>query len=205
MTGPDRTDSDEALIARARAGDEGAFEHLFDRHAGAVEGKIRKALPAVMNRRLSVADVLQEVRIVAFDKIADVEGRDEGALRRWLMRIAEYKVGSAMKRHLYAAKRAAGAEVSRGARADTGHFRGPGPSPSQHAQTSEERQLVRDALSLLPEDYARVLTLVFEQQLTLREAGEQMERSREATKKLYGRALARFTKILDQEQSGRQP
>ena len=44
-----------------------------------------------------------------------------------------------------------------------------------------------------------MLELVFHEQLTLREAGERMGRSREAMKKLYGRALAKFAAMHERE------
>ncbi len=59
----------------------------------------------------------------------------------------------------------------------------------------EDRRFVREALALLPEDYRRILELTYVDQLNLREAGERMGRSADAARKLYGRALARFTEV----------
>jgi RNA polymerase sigma-70 factor (ECF subfamily) len=187
---------DETLLARARDGDEDAFAALFERHAGALTGRIRHGLPARLTRKVSVADVLQEVRITAYERLADFEPRTEGAVRAWLLRIAEHKIGNVLKRYLGAAKRAARAEVTRGQRPDTVNARGREPSPSQVAMAGEKARLVREKLALLPEAYRTVLELVFEEQLSLREAAERMGRSRDAAKKLYGRALARFTELV---------
>ena len=52
------------------------------------------------------------------------------------------------------------------------------------------------AMEALPSDYRTVLHLVLKEQCSLREAAGQMNRSREAVKKLYGRAVARFTAEL---------
>ena len=70
------------------------------------------------------------------------------------------------------------------------------PSPSEPAGAAEEARAVNDALSLLPEDHRKILELVFHEHLTLREAGERMGRSREAAKKLYGRALAGLMELV---------
>ena len=51
-------------------------------------------------------------------------------------------------------------------------------------------------MAALPADYREILRLCREEGLTLREAAERMGRSREAAKKLYGRALVRFSTEL---------
>jgi RNA polymerase sigma-70 factor (ECF subfamily) len=187
--------SEGELLAQAKAGDEHAFARLFGRHADLLAGRIRRVLPARIARKVSAADVLQEVRITAFQRLRDFEPRGDGSFRRWLMRIAELKVGAELKRYGQAAKRAARAEVTRGQRPTTGQFQARDPSPSEMAMAAEDRRFVRDALALLPDDYRRILELVYVEQLNLREAGERLGRSMDAARKLYGRALARFTEV----------
>jgi RNA polymerase sigma factor (sigma-70 family) len=79
---------------------------------------------------------------------------------------------------------------------DTGHFVGHVPSPSQMAIAAETKEAARRALDKLPEDYRTVLRLLQEEQLDMDQAAERLGRSREATKKLYGRALSRFAELL---------
>ena len=52
-------------------------------------------------------------------------------------------------------------------------------------------------MASLPPDYREVLRLAREEDLSLREVAERMGRSREAIKKLYGRALLRFKEAFD--------
>ena len=194
--------SEEDLLARAKAGDEEAFAELFGRHVGVVAGRIRRVLPARITRKVSVADVVQEVRITAFERIEQFELRGENSFRSWLMRIAEFKVGSELKRYGLAAKRAAHTEVTRGQRLTTGQFQAHDRSPSAMAMVSENRQFVREALALVPDDYRCILELVYLEQLNLREAGERMGRSADAARKLYGRALTRFTEVARRMRGG---
>jgi RNA polymerase sigma-70 factor (ECF subfamily) len=189
--------SDETLLEQAQGGDEWAFHRLFERYAPAVAGRIRRVLPAAVARKVSGADVLQEVRITAFRKLAEFEHQGPASFRRWLMRIAEFKLDAAVRKYARTAKRAAHAEVTRGQRPETAAARARDGSPSEAAMAAERAGRVRDALAALPGDYRRILELVFNEQLTLREAGARMDRSREAAKKLYGRALARFTELID--------
>lgn len=192
-----RPGAETPLLALARKGDERAFADLFDRHAGTLAARIRGGLSARITRKVSVSDILQEVRITAFRRIGTLERGDEGAFGAWLLRIADYKVAAVVKRYAQTAKRAARAEVTRGERPATVDARAGGRSPSEAAMGREDAAFVRDVLALLPEDYRRILSLVFEEQLSLGEAAERMGRSREAAKKLYGRALARFTELVE--------
>jgi RNA polymerase sigma-70 factor (ECF subfamily) len=194
---------DEAkLVQAARSGDADAFARLFDRYANLLAGRVRKVVPAQLTRKVSVADILQEVRITAFRRFESFELRGEGSVRNWLMRILEHKIGDVFRKYRGAAKRAAHVEVTRGQRPDTHNVRGSGGTPSQAVIAAESRRLLRETLALLPDDYRTILRLVFVEQLSLREAGEEMGRSREAAKKLYGRALARLTELHGRAQGG---
>jgi len=196
LTSHERTD--EALFESARNGNDDAFRVLVERHAGGLRTYIDRRLPRALRRKISVADVAQEAHVVALRRALDFEDRGDGSFRKWLNKIAELKVKEAIRKHAGTAKRAAGREISRGKRPDTGQFVGDATTPSQAAIGAEAAEQVRQALETLPEDYREVLRLTREECLTLREAAARMGRSREAAKKLYGRALLRFKKALDE-------
>jgi len=189
--------ADADLVARARAGDEDAFEALFERYEPALRRRIRRWLPSNVGRKLSASDVLQETRIVAFRRCGEFEHREGANFGQWLDRIARLKLKEALKRYVKADKRDVRREVTRGARPDTAYLEGRAPSPSQAAIAAETAARVREAFARLPEHYQQVLRLVREERLPLREVAERMGRSREAAKKLYGRALSRFTEVLE--------
>ena len=184
------------LIRRFREGDEEAFRILLERHVPAVQAQVGRLIPARIQRRVSVADVLQEARLVAFQRRADFEDRGAGSFRRWLLGIVRNKLHELVRRHDGAARRSARREVSRGQRADTAQFAGTLPSPSQAAIAAELTRFARKALGTLPEDDQEVLRLVRTDGLNLKQAAARMERTHEATKKLYGRALSRFGRVF---------
>jgi RNA polymerase sigma-70 factor (ECF subfamily) len=188
--------SEETLLRALAAGDERAFQVLFDRYAETVRRRVDAWLPAAVKRRVSVADVLQEVNLVALRRFPEFEDRGDGAFRNWLLRIAQLKAKAAVRRHVGTAKRTTLREVSRPHRMGTGEYAQHGPSPSEAAMASERMALVRRALAELPYDYREILRLTREQQLTLREAAERMGRPRERVKKLYGRAVDRFARVF---------
>jgi len=188
---------DGDLIARIRAGDEQAFGVLFDRYLATLRAYLRDALPARLQARVSASDLLQEARMVAFARLSDFVAKGvDGSFRAWLLKIVELKVREAVRCHGATGKRAAGRELARGDRPDSALFVATGPSPSQAAMAGEARRRVREALRELSPDHRRVIELVRLEGLTLREAAERLGRSREATKKLYGRAMCRLTEGL---------
>ncbi|MCZ6691758.1 MAG: sigma-70 family RNA polymerase sigma factor [Planctomycetota bacterium] len=185
--------SDDQLLGLVREGDERAFEVLFGRHEPQLARQIQRSVPATLRRKISVSDVIQETRIVALQRAADFKDRGPGSLRAWFGKIAENKVGDAMRRYAGTAKRGAAQEVSRDHRPHTNQFEARGPTPSEVAMGAELEERLRRILETLPEDYRTVLRLARFEGLSLREVADRIGRSREAVKKLYARALSKFT------------
>lgn len=188
--------TESELLAEARRGDEKALSALYERHAGRLRAQIRRQMPRKLQRRLAVSDVLQETFATAFAKLDEFEGPHEDSFRRWLARIAELKVQQHARDQLDVAKRAAGRELSRGLRPETGHLLGRQPSPSQHAIAGETNEGLQRALEGLSEDYRTILRLVHDEGLSVADAGARMGRSSEAARKLYGRAVSRLAERL---------
>ena len=136
--------------------------------------------------------MLQETRILAFEQSGGFESRRDGAYRVWLLRIAERKARETLRTHAGTAKRSIRREVSGDGRPDPHEAASKWPSPSQFAMTEERRAEVLQTLATLPPDYGEVLRLTQFEGLSLRDAAERMGRSRDATKKLFGRAMIRF-------------
>jgi RNA polymerase sigma-70 factor (ECF subfamily) len=194
----ERDPSDESLFGRVQRGDDDAFGIIATRMTAPLRETIQRRIPAKLRRRVSLADVLQEVHLVALRRRGDFEDRGPGSVRRWLTGIADRVAREALRRHGGAGKRNAFRELTRGQREDTAQFRGRIPTPSQHAMAAELGDRVREALDELPADYREILHLTRQEGLTLREAAEHMGRSREAVKKLYGRAFCRFKQVFDE-------
>ena len=188
--------SDEALFRRFQEGDQASLQLLFERCGKRLQGLVDRQLPNRLRRRVSVADVLQEARLAVVQRCLDFEDRGPGSFRKWLFGIVGNKVRETLRHHAGTKKRATDREVSRGMRPDTAQFTAKGPSPSEVAVASELAERIRAAMDALPDDYREVLRLTREEGLSLREAAEGMGRSREATKKLYGRAFCRFKEIF---------
>lgn len=187
---------DREVFKSARRGDEAAFRELYERYAGTLRAQIARQMPARLRRRVTVSDVLQETFATAFGKIGEFEGPHEDSFRRWLARIAELKVQRYVRDHLETGRRAAGRELSRAHRPATGAVAGSEPSPSAHAIAGETGEALRRALAELSDDYRQILRLVHDEGLSVAAAGARMDRSAEAARKLYGRAVSRLAERL---------
>jgi RNA polymerase sigma factor (sigma-70 family) len=187
-------DEQASLLARFRDGDAEAFRELLDRCEIVAHVHVGRWLPARLRRRVSVADVLQEASIVAFERRAGFEDRGENAFRNWFLGIARRKVQEMVKRHERAARRSARREVTRALRQETAEIAGHIASPSQAAMAAEAREVAARVFRALPTHYREVIRLVREDGLNLKESADRLGRSHDATKKLYGRALAQFSK-----------
>jgi RNA polymerase sigma-70 factor (subfamily 1) len=191
------TASDEALFDQGRRGDAEAYRILFGRHGSALRHHFDRALPTYLRRRISAADLVQETRLVVLERAEQFEDRGPGSFRGWLFGIARFKAQEALRHHLGAAKRAVGREVTRGQRPDTAMHQGAQASPSQHAMAAEAAERASAAFAKLPEDYREILHWVRDEQLSMRDAGERMGRSGDAAKKLYARAVLKFTTLYE--------
>ena len=143
--------------------------------------------------RLSDTELIEQTRAGDAGAFAALCFRYEALLRS---RVGP-RIAGAVRRFAGTKKRDVGQEVTRGARKDTADFQGRSPTPSEVAQAEERREQIQLALGNLPPDYRRVLQLIQVDGLTVDAAAALLGRSRQATKKLYARALARLADEID--------
>ncbi len=184
-------------LRRLRGGDAEAFTRLFENYLPVLHARIRRGVPAFVFRKVSVSDILQEIRIVALERCLEFEDRGPGSFRNWLLTIADMKIREAVRRHAGTAKRDGAREVTRGARGETRDVPAGGASPSEHAIASELAAIVRRAIEALPAEQAEVIRLVRSEHLTLREAAERVGKSHDAVRQIYGRGLLRFKREFE--------
>jgi RNA polymerase sigma-70 factor (ECF subfamily) len=180
--------SDEDLVRRVRAGDEGATHRLFDRHLPALRAKAQARLPEALRRKVGASDVVQEAWLAAFVALGDFKDAGDGSFGRWLRKIVERKVSDEVRRHTRV-KRSAGREVRFATAAERLEPDKGQATPSQAAGDAEESAALRAVIEGLPPDHTRVIRLVHQEGLSLVEAGQRMGRSPDATRMLYGRAM----------------
>lgn len=192
--------SDEEIVRRVRAGDESAGRLLFDRHLPKLRAAARRRLPENLRRKVADSDVVQEAYLAAFLGLGHFEDRGDGSFERWLRGILDKKIADEVRR-FQRGKRDPRREVRLDSRSDAAvPPRAKTASPSSVAAAAEEGGALRAVLAGLPEDYRTVIRLVHEDGLSLAEAGRLMDRSPDAARMLYSRAVA---KVADGMGGGR--
>ena len=147
VTGPDREDDREAILASQR-GDRAAFDRLVERH----QREIYRLCYRYVNNHEDAADLAQDSFVKAYKAIGRFRG--DSAFSTWLYRIA---VNTCL--NFRASRRMVQEELSE-ALAD------PGVPVVQRMQERERSQQVRDAVARLPEKQRATLILKIYHDLT---------------------------------------
>ena len=91
-------DDTMSLLARARAGDEGALEQLFARHAPALKRWASGRLPRWARDVSDTSDVVQDTLMNTFKRLDAFEPRGEGALQAYLRQAVINRIRTQVKR-----------------------------------------------------------------------------------------------------------
>jgi len=159
-SGTDPGATEASLVARAQAGDVGAFEQLSSAYAD----RLFMLLLRLLGDRAEAEDVAQEVMLRAWQGIASFQGRS--SYFTWLYRIAVNEANRALGKR---ARRPAG--VSIGA-TELQLPSSPADDPSRQAEVSELRLALGRALAELPPALRAAIVLRDVEGLSTQEAAE---------------------------------
>jgi RNA polymerase sigma-70 factor, ECF subfamily len=146
---------DASLLRRLQSGDSSSYEALVRAHGGRMLAVAKRLLQHEDDAR----DAVQEAFLSAFKSIRQFQGH--ARLATWLHRIVVN--ASLMKLRSRKQRQECSIESMLPAFDDGGHRRNPRPCWQASAHTvleqSEMREVVREKIELLPEDYRTVLIL----------------------------------------------
>jgi RNA polymerase sigma-70 factor (ECF subfamily) len=186
-------DDEIALVASLQAGDDAAFEKLVRSFGGRMLAVARRMLRSEEDAQ----DALQEAFLSAFRAIGGFKG--DARLSTWLHRIV---VNAALMK-LRSRKRGPETAIEEllPRYLEDGHHETPpaewretGPSVIEKA---ELRQLVRDSIARLPENYRTVLLLRDIEELDTQETAQMLGISQNAVKIRLHRARQALQGLLD--------
>ena len=148
--------SDEALIKRIAAGDQGAMRALFARH----QTRVFRFLMRLVGDRETAEDLVSEVFLQVWRKAQDFEGRSQ--VSTWLLAIARHKALSLMRRQVHEQfdERTAAGIVD------------PADNPEQALDRSSQAALLRSCLKQLSWAHREVIDLVYYHGRTIEDAAE---------------------------------
>ena len=169
------------------------------REQGALLQEFRSYLLAIANAEVSSdlaggiapSDLVQETLICGLNRFGTFRGATRAELARWLRRI--------LQNRLALARRTSPPQQSHDfspTRRDVQNRISTQPSPSAAAMSREAREHLDQALDRLPDDQRQAILLRHQDDLTFREIGEQLQRSEEAARKLWARAILRLQREM---------
>ena len=174
----DGTETDAALVDRARGGDLDAYEALVRRHQPiAYRTAVLVAGPA------DAEDAVQEAFVKAYKALGRF--RADGSFRPWLLRIVANEASNARR----SAGRRYGLAVRVGGQAWVGPAAG---TPEQEVATAETRAAVLVLVDALPERERQVVTCRYLLDLSEAETAHMLGIPTGTAKSRHARALARM-------------
>lgn len=188
-------------IAEARDGSAAALGQIME--------LCRQYLLLVANRELEpefsakggASDLVQETFLEAHRDFARFEGTTHAEVLAWLRRILLNNLSNFRRRYAASEKRQIRREISLDSTGSQDEAKRSlaveGSSPSSHVAAKEKSADLDRALEGLPIDYREVILLRHEQGLSFAEVGQLMNRSAEAARKLWARAICLLREELE--------
>ncbi|MGE0538500.1 MAG: sigma-70 family RNA polymerase sigma factor [Pirellulales bacterium] len=198
-----QADGFDVSLARARAGQAEDKGHVLQQCRDYLLAVAMRQLPSDLRAKVGPSDIVQETLARAFERFDRFTGEGQQELLAWLTRILDYRVLTAVRkfRHTEASN------IAREARADGADdvpelllgLAAATPGPALRAAAREEQLQVQAALERLRDDDRQIIELRNFELLSFVEIGRRTGRSAEAVRKHWGRAIERFSTLLDAE------
>jgi RNA polymerase sigma-70 factor, ECF subfamily len=197
---PKRAGKAGQYLAAAQAGSREAMGQALEACRGYLLLIAQRELASDLRAKAGASDLVQDTMMEAQRDFAGFKGASEAELLAWLRRLLLNNLANFGRQYRGTDKRRISREVVL-EEADSSGAPGGGlatsvPSPSGEAMAHERALAVQQALEKLPEDYRRVIQLRYQDERTFEQIGSVMDRSANAARKLWLRAIERLEQEL---------
>jgi len=185
------------LLTQARKGSEDAAGQLLERCRPYLLLIANEELESRFRGKVGASDLVQESIISARRCLGDFEGTSQEELLAW-MRAFLLNDLHRTRRHYQTQSRQVDRECRQNANSsEAQEFPDQTTqTPDSEAVTREEQAALAEALARMDEDDQTVIQLRNWERLSFVEIGERMERTTEAARKLWSRAILRLKKTM---------
>ncbi|MCI0377547.1 MAG: sigma-70 family RNA polymerase sigma factor [Gemmataceae bacterium] len=191
----------ERWLEAARSGSKAALGEALEACRNYLLMIANRGLDAELRAKGGASDLVQETFLEAQRDFPQFSGATDVELRAWLNRMLVNNLANFARHYRGTTKRQIDRE--RALQADS-TSQGPGtglaadtPTPSRQAVSREEASAVESAIARLPEDYRRVIILRNQEDRPFDEIARLMERSENAVRKLWFRAIEQLQQELE--------
>jgi RNA polymerase sigma-70 factor (ECF subfamily) len=196
-------DSDADAAQRLTAAQDGSSEALgqvLETCRGYLLLIAQQELEPALQAKGGASDLVQQTFLEAQRDFVRFHGTTHEELLAWMRRLLLNNLAN-FRRDFRRAKRRVTREVAlpggdSGSRPIDG-LPGGTPTPSVEVMRDEERQALDRAMERLPEDYRRIIQLRYREERSFEEIAALMQRSPNAVRKLWARAIKRLQHELE--------
>jgi RNA polymerase sigma-70 factor (ECF subfamily) len=188
-------------LPEARLGRPDALGRLLECYRGYLLLIAQEELDPALRAKTGASDVVQETFLEAQRDLLQFKGGTEAEFRGWLRQLLLHNLANLVRHYRDTAKRQVKREVEIPIPDSSGGGAGgpaaPVPTPSVQAMARESVEVIRRAMEQLPEDYRQILLLRYEEERSFEEIGRRMNRTANAARKLWARAVERLQQVLE--------
>ena len=189
------------LLTAARQGDRKSLGDVLKKYEPFLLLLAEPQIDDSLAAKGGASDLMQETLLEAQRDFRSFDGKTQGEFRAWLASILKHNAADFRRRFRDADKRDIQREtrlkVTQSSKNLVHQIPHNADSPSGMAIAREQNHDLDRAVRRLPADYARVIELRHQDNLTFVEIGEQLGLSDEAARKLWSRAIQRLQKDLN--------
>ena len=200
------TDADQfsQWLQKAQAGDQRAVNSLLSNYRDYLTAIANRQLESAIRPKVAASDLVQQSMLAIQGNLEQFRGATQSEFQAWIRQILANDIRDAQRKYRGAKQRT----VAREHRLDDSKLAHPAIpdnqlTPATDARTKEEAELLRRAMSQLPENYQRVLQLRNWDEMKFENIGQELGCSADAARKLWFRAVQKLETELRQSNDRR--
>lgn len=196
MVDPVEMDPITPLLDQARKGSAAALGTLFQAVRAHLLLHAERELPPALRAKLGPSDIVQETAIDAHRDFLSFRGTTREELYAWLRKILQNNMHDAIRRFEISQKRSSKREEDIDVVIDrhgVSAYGIAGSTAEHSAMRHEDAVRVSRVLERMPPNYQAVLRLRYWDGLTFQQIAARLGRTEEAARKLWCRAITRFS------------
>lgn len=187
-------------LALARGGDRMSLGELLSEFWQPLWAHAKLTLDQNVQPKQAASDIVQETFVEAQNAIEEFRGATRREFYGWLRTILNNNIRDAWRQHAGTQKRNVELERSLD-RTDAGNFlKADGTSPIDRVLRDERDSIIERVLVKLPDHYRLVIRLRYWESLTFEQMGQVLDKSPDAVRQIWYRAIEYFTDLMDEHE-----
>ncbi len=189
-------------LPAARSGSSEALGQVLEACRGYLLLIARQELEPCLQAKGSASDLVQQTFLEAQRDFARFDGTTHAALLAWMRRLLLNNLAN-FRRDFHRDKRRVSREIALPAGDSSGRrshgLRDGTNTPSVALMHAEQTEALERAVARLPEDYRQVIELRYREEQSFEVIAARMQRSQNAVRKLWSRAIEQLQQELEAE------